>query len=83
MPKEESFPIPLKYIAVTRTTHTSLDVLLGKHIEDDWNADEDRELSDASTGWFHKIYLLNERPPDETNDLKTRQCRARYLEAYV
>ena len=28
MPKEESFPIPLKYIDVTRTTHTSLDVLL-------------------------------------------------------
>ena len=28
MPKEESFAIPLKYIDVTRTTHTSLDVLL-------------------------------------------------------
>ena len=25
-PKEESFPIPLKYIDVTRTTHTNLDV---------------------------------------------------------
>ena len=30
MPKEESFPIPMKYIDVTRTTHTSLDVLLEK-----------------------------------------------------
>ena len=30
MPKEESFPIPVKYIDVTRTTHTSLDVLLEK-----------------------------------------------------
>ena len=28
MPKEESFPVPIKYIDVTRTTHTSLDVLL-------------------------------------------------------
>ena len=28
VPKEESFPVPLKYIDVTRTTHTSLDVLL-------------------------------------------------------
>ena len=28
MPREESLPIPLKYIGVTRTTHTSLDVLL-------------------------------------------------------
>ena len=27
-PKEESFPTPMKYIDVTRTTHTSLDVLL-------------------------------------------------------
>ena len=26
MPREESFPIPLKYIDVTRNTHTSLDV---------------------------------------------------------
>ena len=34
MPKEESFPIPLKYIDVTRTTHTSLDVMLEKQIED-------------------------------------------------
>ena len=33
VPKEESFPIPLKYIDVTRTTHASLDVLLEKHIE--------------------------------------------------
>ena len=30
MPKEESFPFPLKYIDVTRTTHTSLDVWLEK-----------------------------------------------------
>ena len=34
MPKEESYPIPMKYIDVTRTTHTSLDVLLEKQIED-------------------------------------------------
>ena len=27
VPKEETFPIPLKYIDVTRTTHTNLDVL--------------------------------------------------------
>ena len=29
-PREESFPIPLKYIDVTRTTHTNLDVKLGE-----------------------------------------------------
>ena len=82
MPREESFLIPLKYIDVTRTTHTSLDVLLDKHIEEYWNVDEARELSDAWTG-FTRFILLNERPPDghtwsrektdeETNDLKIR-----------
>ena len=33
-PKEESFPIPLKYIDVTRTTHTNLDVKQEKRIDD-------------------------------------------------
>ena len=31
VPREESFPIPLKYIDVTRTTKTSQDVLLEKY----------------------------------------------------
>ena len=48
VPNEESFPTPLKYIDVTRTTDTSLDVLLEKHPEDYWNVDEDRELSQDS-----------------------------------
>ena len=63
MPKEESFPIPLKYIDVTRTTHTSSDILLEKHIDDDWNVDGKRELSDAWTA-FTRFISLNERPPD-------------------
>ena len=33
-PREESFPIPLKYIDVTRTTRTNLDVKKGKRIND-------------------------------------------------
>ena len=33
-PREESFPIPLKYIDVTRTTHTKLDVKQEKRIHD-------------------------------------------------
>ena len=32
VPKEASFPIPLTYVDVSRTTHTSLDVLLEKNI---------------------------------------------------
>ena len=38
-PREESFPIPLKYIDVTRTTHTNLDVKQEKRIDDFWNID--------------------------------------------
>ena len=34
MPREESVPIPLKYIDVTRNTHTSLNELLEKNIDD-------------------------------------------------
>ena len=30
VPREESFPIPMKYIDVTRNTHTSLDVMMEK-----------------------------------------------------
>ena len=63
MPKEASFPIPLKYIDVTRTTHTSLDVWWEKQIDDYWNVDGERELSDTWTG-FTRFTLLNERPPD-------------------
>ena len=33
-PKEESFPFPLKYIEVSRTTHTNLDVKQEKRIDD-------------------------------------------------
>ena len=60
---EESFPIPLKYKDVARTTHTSLDVLLEKNIDDYWNVYGERELSDAWTV-FTRFILLNERPPD-------------------
>ena len=44
--REESFPIPLKYIDVTRTTHTNLDVKQEKRIDDYWNIDGSRDLSD-------------------------------------
>ena len=63
VPTEESFPTPLKYIDVTRTTDTTLDVMSEKRIEDYWNVDEDKELSDAWTG-FTRFIRENERPPD-------------------
>ena len=45
-PREESFTIPLKYIDVTRTTRTNLDVKQERRIDDYWNIDGSRDLSD-------------------------------------
>ena len=62
-PREESFPIPLKYIDVTRTTHTNLNVKQEKRIDDDWNIDGSLDLSDPRTG-FKQFTLFEEKPPD-------------------
>ena len=62
-PREESFPIPLKYIDASRTTHTNLDVKQGKRIDDYWNIDGSRDLSDRWTG-FTQITLVEEKPPN-------------------
>ena len=62
-PREESFPIPLKYIDVSRTTHTNLDVMQESRIDDYWNIDGSRDLSDSWTG-FGQFTLLEEKLPD-------------------
>ena len=62
-PREESFPIPLKYIDVSRTTHTNLDVKQEKRIDDYWNVVGSRDLSDPWTG-FTQFTLLEEKPPN-------------------
>ena len=62
-PREESFPIPLKYNDVSRTTHTNLDVKQEKRIDDYWNIDGSRDLSDSWTG-FPQFTLLSEKPPE-------------------
>ena len=62
-PREESIPIPLKYIDVSRTTHTNLDAKQEKRIDDDWNIDGSQDLSDPWTG-FTQFTLLEEKPPD-------------------
>ena len=61
--RKESFPIPLKCIDVTRTGFTSLVVMLLKNIDDYWNADGDRELSDTWTG-FTTFIMLDEKSWD-------------------
>ena len=59
-PKEESFPVPLKYTDVSRTTHTNLDVKQEKRIDDHWNFDGSRDLSDPWTG-FTQFTPLEDR----------------------
>ena len=50
MPREESFPIPLKYIDFTRNARTSLDVMLEKIL--------------MSTGTWMEIVKCQIRGPD-------------------
>ena len=62
-PREESFPIPLKYMNVSRTTKTNLDVMQERRIDDYWNIDGSRDLSDYWT-FFTQFPFLEEKPPD-------------------
>ena len=61
MPKEETFLVPLQYIDVTRS-HTDLDVLQEKRIDDCWTVDSNRHVSNSWKG-FTKFTLLKEKPP--------------------
>ena len=62
VPKEETFPFRLKYVDVTRSTYTDLDVMQEKRIDDYCNVDENRSLSDS---WkrFTKFTSLKKKPP--------------------
>ena len=58
VPKEESFPTPLKYL-----THTSLDVLQEKRINDYFDVDVDRTLSDTWKGFTKFTFMKEKLPP--------------------
>ena len=65
VPKEETFetfPFPLNTLMLTRATYTNLDVLQENLMDDYWNVDANRSLSDSWTG-FRKCTLLKENPP--------------------
>ena len=47
LPKESSFPILLKFIDVVRQTKTNLDTLEESSIDDLWNVDGVRILSES------------------------------------
>ena len=57
VPREESLPIPMKYIAVTRTTRTSLDVLLEKNMDDHWDRGWRKKIIRCRDR-FHKIHFI-------------------------
>ena len=42
--EKRNIPIPLKYIDVTRMTHTNLDLLRESRVDDHWNVDVDRNV---------------------------------------
>ena len=59
--RKETLLIPQKCIDITRSTRTDLNVAQEKRIDDYWNIDENRSLSDSWTG-FTKFTLLKETP---------------------
>ena len=61
VPKEETFPIPLKHFDVTRATNTNLDVLQESRVDDYWNVDVDRSLSDSWTGFKKFIFFVKRK----------------------
>ena len=60
--REKNHSLSLKYIDVSRTTRTNLDVMQERRIDDDRNIDGPRDLSDYWTG-FTQFALLEEKPP--------------------
>ena len=79
---------PSVKLDVSQTTHTNLDVKQEKRIDDYWNIDGSRDLSDPWTG-FTRFTLLEEKPPDgkrwsgeineKSADIQARSFMARIL----
>ena len=70
-PREKSFPIPLKYIDVSRTTQTTVDVT---QVDDYWNIDGSRDLFDSWTG-FHSVYSVEWKTSRWTHVVRARDWR--------
>ena len=86
MPKERSFPTPLKYSEFVKRTSTTLDVLLECRIDDYWSVDGDQELSVQWTGftqfltlkWFNSLsdYNLVHKPVPIPQAMKILDAKA-------
>ena len=49
--KESTFAVPLNFFDVTRSLCTALDVMQVKRVDDCWNVDSNRSLSDSWKGF--------------------------------
>ena len=84
-PREESFPIPLKYIDVSRTTRTNLDVKQEKRIDDYWNIDGSRDLSGSWTvftqfikwDFSRRIFVVRGETDKKAANIQARSFMAR------
>ena len=54
--KRRIIPIALKYIDVSRTTRTNMDVMQERRIDDYWNIDGSRFV--WFSDWFHSVYSV-------------------------
>ena len=89
-PREESIPIPLQYIDVSRTTQTNLDVMRESRIDDYWNIDGSRDLSDSWTGFIQftlldektsrRIYVVQGETDKKAANIQARSFMARTLD---
>ena len=83
-PREESFPFPLKYIDVSRTTQTNLDLMKESRIDDYLNIDGSRDLSGSWTCVTQFTLLEVRRETDKkAANIQGRSFMARALERNV
>ena len=69
VPREESFPIPLRYIDVTRATSATLDVMLECRMDDYCNVEGDREYWTKTS---RRMYMVREAADKEANNIQAR-----------
>ena len=70
VPKEETFPVPLKYIDATRSTHTNLNVCKKHRIDDCWECGSEWKFIGRFEQPFvrvleriHEVHMIERQPP--------------------
>ena len=77
-PREEPFPVPLRYIDVSRTTDTNLDVKQQRRIDDYWNVDGVKRFV-----WFldnfHSVHSIRRETSRRIYVVQVRDWRGKQL----